>query len=68
MKNILIIKGDIDKESIYYSKVLSRKFKSYVGLKNAESKLLKLLAEFEFTDIRTAVSTVNWENVKIVEL
>ena len=47
---------------------LSRKFKSYVGLKNAESKLVKLLAEFEFTDIRTAVSTVDWENVKIVEL
>lgn len=45
-----------------------RKFKSYVGLKNAEAKLVKLLGEFDFMDVRTAVSTINWQNVRIVEL
>lgn len=37
---------------------LSRRFKSYVGLKTAESKLRKYLSDFQFTDIRTAVEAI----------
>lgn len=39
---------------------LSRKFKSYVGLKGAEGKLRQFLSDFKFTDISTADSQINW--------
>lgn len=42
---------------------LSRKFKSYVGLNGAESKLRKWLTDFKFTDIQTAASTIDWSVV-----
>ena len=42
---------------------LSRKFKSYVGLKGAERKLRKWLTDFKFTDIQTAASTIDWSAV-----
>ena len=42
---------------------LSRKFKSYVGLKGAESKLRKWLSDFKFTDIQTAASIIDWSVV-----
>jgi polysaccharide deacetylase family protein (PEP-CTERM system associated) len=45
-----------------------RKFKSYVGLKGAQSKLEKWLKDFEFTDIATAIQKVDWENVPVVKL
>lgn len=45
-----------------------RKFKSYVGLKNAESKLEKWLSDFEFTDMATAIQNIDWGNVPVVEL
>lgn len=45
-----------------------RKFKSYVGLKGAESKLRKYLTEFEFTDIASAEKLVDWEKVPVVRL
>lgn len=47
---------------------LSRRFKSYVGLKGAESKLRRLLTDFEFTDISTASSSVDWTKVPVVTL
>ena len=46
----------------------ARKFKSYVGLKGAEKKLRKYLTEFEFTDIATAESRIDWEGVPVVRL
>jgi peptidoglycan-N-acetylglucosamine deacetylase len=45
-----------------------RKFKSCIGLKNAESKLEKWLSDFEFTDMATAIQMIDWENVPIVEI
>ena len=47
---------------------LKRKFKSYVGLKNAESKLKKWLKDFDFTDIKSADEKINWNKAKIVNL
>ena len=47
---------------------IQRKFKSYVGLKHAEMKLRKWTTDFEFVDIKKANDTINWNNVKTVEL
>ena len=47
---------------------MKRKFKSYVGLKAAESKLEKWLSDFEFTDLATAIQNIDWENVPVVEI
>ena len=40
-----------------------RRFKSYYGLRRAESKLARLLDDFAFVNLRTAASMVKWENV-----
>ena len=40
-----------------------RKFKSYTGLKGSAIKLKKLLHDFEFTDVKTAVEKINWAEV-----
>lgn len=45
-----------------------RKFKTYVGLKNAQSKLEKWLSDFEFLDVGSAVKTINWAEVPTVEI
>lgn len=45
-----------------------RKFKSYVGLKGATSKLEKWLTDFEFVDIQTAVKQIDWNQVPMVEI
>jgi polysaccharide deacetylase family protein (PEP-CTERM system associated) len=47
---------------------LSRKFKSYVGLKSALSKLDKYLTDFSFIDITTAEKETDWDNVKTFDL
>lgn len=47
---------------------LKRKFKSYVGLKEAESKLRKFLTDFHFTDIGTANASINWLSMPILKL
>jgi polysaccharide deacetylase family protein (PEP-CTERM system associated) len=47
---------------------LLRRFKSYVGLKGATGKLEKWITDFEFIDLGTAVKTIDWEEVPIVEL
>ena len=46
----------------------SRRFKSYVGLRGAESKLINLLNDFEFVDVRTAVSQVDWDTAPVVQV
>jgi polysaccharide deacetylase family protein (PEP-CTERM system associated) len=47
---------------------LTRKFKSYVGLKGAEKKLNQWLTDFQFIDIGTAVKMIDWERVPVVEV
>ncbi len=47
---------------------LSRKFKSYVGLKSAQHKLTKWLTDFEFIDLSTATKSVDWHKAEIVNL
>jgi hypothetical protein len=47
---------------------LSRKFKSYVGLKQCGNKLEKWLTDFTFTDIPTASLTIDWTQVPIVDI
>lgn len=47
---------------------LVRKFKSYVGLKGAEKKLRRWLADFEFMDVATANGMIDWEKVPVVRL
>lgn len=47
---------------------LSRKFKSYVGLKSAENKLRKYLKDFKFTDIRSTADTINWTSVPVINI
>ncbi len=47
---------------------VARKFKSYVGLKSAEKKLIKWLTEFDFVDIATANELVDWNNAPIIKL
>ncbi len=47
---------------------LSRKFKSYIGLKGAENKLRKYLNEFKFTDLETANREIDWNNASRIKL
>ena len=47
---------------------LSRRFKSYVGIKGSTDKLKKWLTDFEFIDIGTAIDKIDWENVPVVEI
>lgn len=47
---------------------MTRKFKSYIGLKGAEKKLRKWLTEFEFTDIATANKNTYWDKMPVVRL
>jgi polysaccharide deacetylase family protein (PEP-CTERM system associated) len=45
-----------------------RKFKSYVGLKGSKKKFNKLLSDFDFVDINTAVEMIDWNKVPEVKL
>jgi polysaccharide deacetylase family protein (PEP-CTERM system associated) len=45
-----------------------RKFKSYVGLKTAEKKINSWLSDFEFIDIATANTIVDWKKAKVIQL
>ena len=47
---------------------LMRRFKSYVGLKDAEGKLRKWLGDFEFVDINSANKSIDWSNHPVVVL
>ncbi|MBR3744635.1 MAG: polysaccharide deacetylase family protein [Bacteroidales bacterium] len=47
---------------------LERRFKSYVGLRGAEKKLRRWMAEFQFIDVEMAESMVDWTKAPIVRL
>ena len=47
---------------------LSRRFKSYVGVRGAEKKLRQYLTDFDFMDIKTARQQIDWNNVPVVNL
>lgn len=47
---------------------LTRKFKSYVGTKGAAKKLSRWLNDFNFVDIRTADSCLDWNNAQEIYL
>lgn len=47
---------------------LKRRFKSYVGLKGAASKLEKFLTDFNFNDIKSASEKIDWDKAPIVSL
>lgn len=47
---------------------LSRKFRSYVGLKKSVSKLNLWLSDFEFIDIDTAIREIDWDKAPLIKL
>ena len=47
---------------------LKRRFKSYVGLKNAEVKLRALLRDFYFMDVADAVSKIDWDHAPKIDV
>lgn len=47
---------------------LSRRFKSYIGLKGAERKLRRLLTDFRFVDLEEADRQTDWRRVPTVRL
>lgn len=47
---------------------LSRKFKSYVGLKGAEGKLRRFLTDFRFSDLHAADTAIDWSAVRSFRL
>lgn len=56
------------KQPIIKDLSLTRKFKSYYGLKGALPKLEKLIDDFNFLDIATADKLIEWETQKIIRL
>ena len=46
----------------------ARKFKSYIGLKKTEPKLIKWLTDFNFLDLKTAEKKIDWKIVKKIKL
>jgi polysaccharide deacetylase family protein (PEP-CTERM system associated) len=45
-----------------------RRFKSYYGLGSAEEKLNRFLCDFEFIDLRAALSLVDWDSAPVLSL
>jgi len=45
-----------------------RRFKSYVGIRGARGKLVRLLRDNVFTDVRSASKSVDWDTVPRVNL
>lgn len=45
-----------------------RRYKSYVGLRSSYQKLEKWLTDFNFIDIKSAISNIKWESVPLVEI
>lgn len=59
---------DFDSEQPVLDLPLSRKFKSYVGLKGAYQKMDQWLSQNEFIDIATADKLINWDEAQCVEI
>ncbi len=55
-------------QPIIHDLSLMRRFKSYYGLKYAEKKLINLLNDFNFVDVRTAVEFINWDSAESIKL
>lgn len=47
---------------------LTRKFKSYIGLKTSEKKLTRWLTDFNFTDIASADKQIDWHTAPKVKV
>ena len=47
---------------------LSRRFKSYVGIKKCKIKLEKWLNDFDFIDLNNADQKIDWDRVPIIKL
>ncbi|MBO7193911.1 MAG: polysaccharide deacetylase family protein [Bacteroidaceae bacterium] len=47
---------------------LTRRFKSYIGIKGAEEKLRKYLSDFKFTDVATANRLIDWDKVQNIKI
>ena len=47
---------------------VTRKFKSYVGLRGSEEKLRKWLRDYRFEDISTANSKIDWTTVPVIKM
>ena len=48
--------------------VISKQFKSYVGLKNCRPKLERWLSDFDFIDLNTANDKISWDDAPTVQL
>ena len=59
---------DFDADQPVLDLPLHRRFKSYVGLKDAHGKLDRWLSENKFVDIEAADKLVNWDAAPLVEL
>ncbi len=46
----------------------ARMFKSYVGINRAIQKLEKWIDDFCFIDLKTAIATIDWKNVPVVDV
>ena len=47
---------------------VTRKFKSYVGLKGCMQKLEKWVNDFDFIDLQSADKLIDWDNAPVIEL
>lgn len=47
---------------------LTRKFKSYVGIKGAFKKFQSLLDDFEFVNLEQADEIINWKEIEIIDI
>ncbi|MBQ7985085.1 MAG: polysaccharide deacetylase family protein [Bacteroidales bacterium] len=45
-----------------------RRIKSRAGVKTMQKKLNKLIRDFEFTDVATAVEQIDWQKTKIISI
>lgn len=60
---------DFDKnQPIIKGLPLTRKFKSYVGIKNCMPKLQKWVDNFDFHDLKSADAIIKWENMPVIKL
>lgn len=60
---------DFDKgQPLLPSLSLTRRFKSYYGIKTARSKLELLLSTFRFVNIHSFVNSYRWEKANVIEL
>jgi peptidoglycan-N-acetylglucosamine deacetylase len=46
----------------------SRRFKSYVGIKNCKSKLERWIYDFDFIDLNQSDQLINWNQVPVIKL